>query len=164
MKIRGTDFVMYPVSDLAKAAQFYRETLGLSQEVYSEPWQWAEFDCGNVTLALHGGAKPAEEMTGGQIARAVEDIHVTGAELKSQGARVLGEPTYYPVCWALKVLDPDGGARPSRSPPSASRRRAGEGGTAPERFLSSGRVFSAGDRTWLGRHPRAGAGEPAGLR
>ncbi|MGA2281362.1 MAG: VOC family protein, partial [Verrucomicrobiota bacterium] len=38
MKIRGTDFVMYPVSDLARAAKFYREVLGLPQEVYSEEW------------------------------------------------------------------------------------------------------------------------------
>ena len=35
MKIRGTDFVMYLVSDLARAASFYRDILGLSQEVYS---------------------------------------------------------------------------------------------------------------------------------
>jgi len=33
MKIRGTHFVMYPVSDLAKAATFYREVLDLRQEL-----------------------------------------------------------------------------------------------------------------------------------
>ena len=60
MKIRGTDFVVYQVSDLARAAAFYRETLGLPQEVFSEDDQWAEFNCGNVTLSLHGGTKPQE--------------------------------------------------------------------------------------------------------
>jgi Glyoxalase/Bleomycin resistance protein/Dioxygenase superfamily len=56
MKIRGTDFVMFPVSDLARAAKFYREVLGLPQEIYSEEWQWAEFNCGNVILSLKGWA------------------------------------------------------------------------------------------------------------
>jgi predicted enzyme related to lactoylglutathione lyase len=108
MKIRGIDFVMYQVSDLAKAAQFYRETLGLRQEMYSEEWHWAEFNCGNVTLALHGGVKLPEAVIGGRIAFAVEDIHAAYDELKSKGARVLGEPKDYSVCWAVEVLDPDG--------------------------------------------------------
>jgi len=108
MKILGTDFVMYQVSDLATAARFYRETLGLPQEVYSEEWQWAEFNCGNVTLSLHGGVKLSKEITGGRIALAVEDIHAAYAELKDKGAHVLSGPTDYSVCWALEVLDPDG--------------------------------------------------------
>ena len=51
MKVRGTDFVMYQVSDLARAARFYRETLGLSQTLYSEEWQWAELK-GKGALAV----------------------------------------------------------------------------------------------------------------
>ena len=44
MKTRGVDFVMYQVSDLARAASFYRQVLGLPQEVYSDEGQWAELD------------------------------------------------------------------------------------------------------------------------
>ena len=98
MKIRGTDFVMYQVSDLGTAARFYRETLGLPQEMYSEEWKWAEFNCGNVTLSLHGGVKLPKEITGGRIALAVEDIHAASAELKGKGARVLSGPTDHSVC------------------------------------------------------------------
>ena len=108
MKIHGTDFVMYQVSDLARAAKFYRETLGLSQEVYSEEWQWAEFNCGNVTLSLHGGLKLPEQIAGGRIALAVDDVHAACAELKSKGVRVVGEPVDHSVCCAVEVLDPDG--------------------------------------------------------
>jgi len=108
MKIRGVDFIMYPVSDLANAARFYRETLGLTQEIYSEEWQWAEFNCGNVTLALKGGEPAQEPRAGGRIALAVEDIHGVFAELKSKGARVLGEPIDYSGCQAFELLDPDG--------------------------------------------------------
>jgi len=108
MKIRAIDFVMYQVSDLANAARFYRDTLGLPQTLYNEEWQWAEFNCGNVTLALHGGVKLPQVITGGRVALAVEDIHAAYAELKSKGVRVQGEPTDYKVCWAVEVLDPDG--------------------------------------------------------
>jgi predicted enzyme related to lactoylglutathione lyase len=108
MKIRGTDFVMYQVSDLAAAARFYRDILGLPQELYGEEWQWAEFNCGNVTLGLHGGVKLPKKIAGGRIALAVEDIHAAYDELKKRGARIVGEPHDYRVCWALEVLDPDG--------------------------------------------------------
>lgn len=108
MKIRGTDFVMFEVTDVARAARFYRETLGLTQEVYDEESQWAEFNCGNVTLSLHGGVKLTEGTAGGQIALAVEDVQAAYAEVRSKGAHVAGEPTDYGVCQAVQVLDPDG--------------------------------------------------------
>jgi catechol 2,3-dioxygenase-like lactoylglutathione lyase family enzyme len=108
MKIRGTDFVMYQVSDLARAAAFYRETLGLPQETYSEEWKWAEFNCGNVTLALNSGVQLPEVIAGGRIALAVDDVFAVAAELKAKGVRFVIEPTDYTVCHAAAVLDPDG--------------------------------------------------------
>lgn len=99
---------MYPVSDLARAARFYREVLGLPQEVYGEEWQWAEFDCGNLTLALKGGEKLPEVIVGAHVALAVDDIHAAHEELRKKGVRILSEPHDYGVCCAMKVLDPDG--------------------------------------------------------
>jgi predicted enzyme related to lactoylglutathione lyase len=110
MKIRGTDFVMYQVSDLARAAKFYRETLGLPQEVYSEECQWAEFNCGNITLSLNGGVALPDVIAGGRIALAVDDVFAAGSMLKSQGVRFATEPTDYSVCHAATILDPDGNA------------------------------------------------------
>jgi catechol 2,3-dioxygenase-like lactoylglutathione lyase family enzyme len=107
MKIRGTDFVMVQVSDLGRAAAFYREALGLPQELYSDQWQWAEFNAGNVTLALHGGVELPEKIAGGRIALAVDDVLAACAELKVKGVRV-GEPADYSVCQAVEVFDPDG--------------------------------------------------------
>jgi predicted enzyme related to lactoylglutathione lyase len=108
MKIHGTDFVMYPVSDLARSADFYRDVLGLPQKLYSEEWKWAEFDCGNITLALNGGEILPEVITGGRIALAVEDIHAAYEEMKKRGVRVVSEPHDYSVCRAMEILDPDG--------------------------------------------------------
>jgi catechol 2,3-dioxygenase-like lactoylglutathione lyase family enzyme len=68
VKIRGTDFVRFEVSDLAAAARFYRDVLGLAPHVYSEEYQWAEFDCGNVLILHHradgtfGQNRPSTEM------------------------------------------------------------------------------------------------------
>jgi len=108
MNTRGADLVMYVVSDLARAASFYREVLGLAQEVYSDEWHWAEFNCGNITLALKGGEKLPEARSGGRIALAVQNIHTAYEELKKKGVRVLSEPRDHPVCWAMEILDPDG--------------------------------------------------------
>lgn len=107
MKIRGTDFVKFQVTDLARAAAFYRETLGLEQEIYDEESQWAEFDCGNVTLSLQGKSALPGGTGGGRIALAVEDVNAACAELKRKGAR-FGEPVDYGVCQAAEVPDPDG--------------------------------------------------------
>jgi predicted enzyme related to lactoylglutathione lyase len=108
MKIKGTDFVLYHVSDLATAARFYRELLGLPQITFSEEWQWAEFSCGNVTLALKGGEKPSTKPAGNRISLAVDDIHSACAELQKLGVSVVREPTDYSVCWAMEIRDPDG--------------------------------------------------------
>jgi predicted enzyme related to lactoylglutathione lyase len=108
MRIRGVDFVMYQVSDLARAATFYRDVLGLPQEVYGEESQWAEFDCGNVTLSLKGDCQLPETISGGGLALAVDDIHAAASELNKKGVRIVSGPTNYEVCWAMEILDPDG--------------------------------------------------------
>ena len=110
MKIRGTDFVLYRVSNIARAARFYREILGLPQEVYSEAEQWAEFNCGNVTLSLMGGAKLPKKTSGGRMALAVKNVRAVHAELKKKKVRVLKAPRDYSVCWAMEIADPDGNA------------------------------------------------------
>ena len=107
MKIRGADFFAYLVSDLKRSAGFYRNTLGLSQTEYKEEWQWAEFDCGNATLTLYGGAKLPDVVLGGRIALSVDDIHEAHQTLKERGAEILKPPYELSGCWHLEILDPD---------------------------------------------------------
>ena len=105
MKIRGVDFVMYPVADMARAVAFYRDVLGLRQELDSP--EWVEFDCGNVTLALmKSDAGDARRV--GRVALAVENIDAAYAELKKRGIAGLKEPTDFGVCRAIEIADPDG--------------------------------------------------------
>lgn len=108
MKIRGTDFVRVPVSDLDTAARFYREVLGLTEEMLNHEYQWAEFSAGNVTLALHGGQSPPPPGTGACVALAVENLPAAYAELTAAGVRLGGPPQDWGVCQSLEVFDPDG--------------------------------------------------------
>ena len=106
MKIRGTDFVMFQIADMPEAVRFYRDTLGLTQEVDTE--DFAEFNCGNVTLSLLRGDKLPGKNAVGHIALAVDDVQAAYVELKEKGARLEGEPVDYGCCKAVTAQDPDG--------------------------------------------------------
>ncbi len=108
MHIRGTDFVMFQVSDLSRAVAFYRDVLGLPCELESSEYQWAEFDCGNVTLSLHGHALTDGARGGGKIALAVSDVAAAFEELKQKGVHLKSPPVDNGCCWHLEVQDPDG--------------------------------------------------------
>jgi len=108
MKIRGTDFVMFAVSDLDRAVKFYRDVLGLPQEVYSTEWQWAEFNCGNVTLSLKGGESVPKAGSGGHIALAVDDVQAACEDLKRRGVRVGKGVQDFECCQTVEIFDPDG--------------------------------------------------------
>ena len=108
MKILGADFVAYLVSDLDRAVAFYRDILGLPMEVYKKEWDWAEFDCGNITLTLYAGARLPDVVLGGRIALAVANIQAAYEELKARGdVRILKPPYELSYCWHLEILDPD---------------------------------------------------------
>jgi catechol 2,3-dioxygenase-like lactoylglutathione lyase family enzyme len=111
MHVHGVDFVMFPVSDLERAARFYRETLGLRQDLFNTEFQWAEFDCGNVTLALKGGAVEAHpRVARSRIALAVDDDAAACDELRAQGVPIVNGPVDYHVCLSAEIHDPDGNA------------------------------------------------------
>lgn len=108
MKIRSVDFVLFHVSDLALTVRFYRDVLGLAPTICSEADHWAEFDCGNVTLALKGGEVLVESGTGARVVLGVADIDLAATELVAQRVRLLKPLTDYGVCRAIEFLDPDG--------------------------------------------------------
>ena len=99
--IAGIDFVSLPVSDMARARAFYRDTLGLTPVAPpGEAWDefdaaenggvstvdaWVEFDLGDgPALALVDAAAygmPADPVTAGSLAIAVADFEGMGVEL-----------------------------------------------------------------------------------
>ena len=112
MEVRGTDFVVYQISDLDRSIAFYRDTLGLELEAVIEEVGWAEFSVQPTTLALSDpakhqpGAKPRPG--GASIFLAVDDVGAALDELRAKDVPVILEAFESPVCWLAVVADPDG--------------------------------------------------------
>lgn len=108
MPIRGIDFIYYPVQDMARAAAFYRDVLGLRlTEAFGD--QWFEFDAGGVTVALDA----SQDMPMGQglrpaAALACDDLDDVLRIVRDSGAQVIVEPVEPGSCRFAVVADPEG--------------------------------------------------------
>jgi methylmalonyl-CoA/ethylmalonyl-CoA epimerase len=79
------------VHDIARAEQFYRDTLGF-RHLFSFPPKMAFFDCGGIRLYLGVAEKPEFDHPGSVIYYKVDDINATYETLKSRGVAFEGEP------------------------------------------------------------------------
>jgi len=107
------DFVSVPVRDLARAKDFYENTLGLPLSPHSGN-RWVEFDLENVTIAL-----VSPEALGPQflesfhpnsvpIAFRVDDVEETKRELERKGVVFANDLIDSGVCHIAPFRDPDG--------------------------------------------------------
>jgi catechol 2,3-dioxygenase-like lactoylglutathione lyase family enzyme len=107
--VERTDFVSVPVTDMERAARFYRETLGLEQ--VSERG-FPEFQLGdNVSVYLVRMEDIGSQFTAphsAHIALRVPDVADTRAELESRGVAFEGETLDTGVCHMAFFRDPDG--------------------------------------------------------
>ncbi len=112
MSIRGTDFVYYQSSNMEKSIEFYRDILGLEMYGYFEDFKWAEFNAGNVTLAVNDPSSFDPNATaqsgGAAVALAVEDVEATMKELAAKGITPTMPMQESPVCHFASIEDPDG--------------------------------------------------------
>jgi predicted enzyme related to lactoylglutathione lyase len=105
-------FTCYPVTDMARARNFYEAVLGLKSTVtYGTPggMQWTEYDIGTSTLALGCGApdwRPRED--GPALALEVEDFDAAIAHLRAQHVKFKIEPMPTPVCHMAFIYDSEG--------------------------------------------------------
>lgn len=110
MKILEFSFVAYPVTDIARARDFYEGTLGLTRPAKPTDHEsaWFEYEIGPHTLSIgkHPTMKPSSD--GPCVALEVEDFDAAVARLKERNARFLMEPIQTPVCRMALILDPDG--------------------------------------------------------
>jgi predicted enzyme related to lactoylglutathione lyase len=103
-------FTMYPVKDMARAEQFYRETLGLGPSTGSVKHGWVEFDLpggGCIALTVHAQAEPSGK-EGGTIAFEVSDLDRLIAELKAKNVNFLATDIQSPVCRMAMCTDSEG--------------------------------------------------------
>ena len=108
--ISGVDFVCIPAQDFDSITSFYGETLGLP---FVKRWgsrDGAEYQAGNLTLAIvrtedFGATFSPNAMP---IALQVDDVEVAREHLAAQGVRFVTEAFDSGVCWQAICLDPDG--------------------------------------------------------
>jgi predicted enzyme related to lactoylglutathione lyase len=108
--ITGVDFVSVPTRDLARAMEFYGETLGLRRSVYIEGRPFAEFETGNLTLTVMDPEKMGlpYATNPNHFALHVEDVAAARAELEAKGVEFQGEIFDTGVCHMGFFSDPDG--------------------------------------------------------
>ena len=112
MSIRGTDFVYYQTSNIEKAIEFYRDTLGMELYGYFEEVKWAEFNAGNATFAINDPSAfdpNAKAQSGGaSVAFSVDNVEEFVEQLEAKGVTVTIPTNETPVCHFACISDPDG--------------------------------------------------------
>ncbi len=112
MKVTAFAYTCYPVTDIARARNFYEKLLGLKP---ATAWEgegkgWIEYELGDSCLAIANGFgddwKPGAQ--GPAMVLEVADIAGATAELKAAGVKFKLEPTEFPPCHLAVALDPDG--------------------------------------------------------
>ena len=101
------------VSDIVRATDFYRDTLGM-RFLFSAPPGMSFFDCGGVRLMLTVPEPGRDESKSSSVIYyTVEDVRQATESLKSRGVRFIDEPhvihstdTY--DLWMSFFTDPDG--------------------------------------------------------
>jgi len=110
MDVERVDFVSVLTRDIARAKEFYGETLGLPIE--SEGESDLEFTLGQVTLDVFDPSsigQPFAPSSAG-IAIRVADVAAARAELEAKGVEFDGEISHTKVCDMAFFKDPDGNA------------------------------------------------------
>ena len=111
--VTGVDFVSLGTQDLARAVEFYGETLGLKRSVYVPERNFAEFETGTVTISLIDPVKMGSgefRPTASHIALRVDDVPAARAALEERGVQFQGDVFDTSVCHMAFFADPDGNA------------------------------------------------------
>ena len=110
--ITGTDFITVSTKDFEAAIAFYGEVLGLPLSKRWGDMPAAEFETGNLTIAvMQSDAFGLEARTNNHpIELRVEDFEAARTELQSRGIEFKGETLDSGVCYQAFFKDPDGNA------------------------------------------------------
>jgi predicted enzyme related to lactoylglutathione lyase len=108
--ITGVDFVAVPAKDFDTSVQFYGEVLGLPFVKRWGEMPGAEFQAGNLTLAVMDPTAFGQEFRphGLPIALQVDDVAAARAHLEAQGVTFTADTIDSGVCHQAIFLDPAG--------------------------------------------------------
>jgi len=83
--------ILIPVTDLARATAFYRDTLGM-RFLFEVPQRMAFFDCGGIRLMLGVPEPNAEPVGAGMLYYKVDDIQAASRALVERGVTTINGP------------------------------------------------------------------------
>jgi catechol 2,3-dioxygenase-like lactoylglutathione lyase family enzyme len=130
--ITGTDFITVATTDFDAAVAFYRGVLGLPESKRWGRMPAAEFETGNLTIAVMQSDAFGLEFRPNNhpIELRVDDFAAARAELESRGVAFKGETIDSGVCYQAHFEDPDGNALAihHRYAPAAATQADGEPG------------------------------------
>jgi catechol 2,3-dioxygenase-like lactoylglutathione lyase family enzyme len=108
MQVEQVDFVSVLTQDIARAKEFYGDTLGLPLETEGE--NDLEFTLGQVTLDVFDPSSIGQDFapTPAGIAIRVPDVAASRAELEAKGVEFDGDIVDTGVCHFAFFKDPDG--------------------------------------------------------
>ncbi len=108
--ITGTDFITVATKDFDAAVEFYGGVLGLPESKRWGKLPAAEFETGNLTIAvMQSDAFGLEARANNHpIALHVDDFQAAHDELESRGIVFRGETLDSGVCYQAFFQDPDG--------------------------------------------------------
>jgi predicted enzyme related to lactoylglutathione lyase len=110
--VTGVDFIGLPTRDLARAVEFYGQTLGLPCSAHRPERHHAEFETGNLTINVMNAERMGLEhhTFSNPLALHVDDVAQARAELEGRGVEFQGETFDTGVCHMAFFRDPDGNA------------------------------------------------------
>jgi predicted enzyme related to lactoylglutathione lyase len=108
--VSGVDFVCVPTADFDASCAFYGDVLGLPQIDRYGQMPGAEFQAGNLTLAIMEPTAFGQEFRTHAlpIALQVDDVDAARAHLEEQGVRFVTETFDSGVCHQAIFVDPAG--------------------------------------------------------
>jgi catechol 2,3-dioxygenase-like lactoylglutathione lyase family enzyme len=107
--VQGIDYIRVPVTDIDEARRFYGEILGLPPGP-TQHEDWAEYQAGNVTLAVMTPETHDYEFTPlphGTIGLGVSDVAAAKERLEAAGVEV-NDVWDSGVCRGANLRDPAG--------------------------------------------------------
>jgi catechol 2,3-dioxygenase-like lactoylglutathione lyase family enzyme len=110
--ITGTDFITVATKDFDAAIGFYGGVLGLAESKRWGQMPAAEFETGNLTIAVMQSDAFGLEFRANNhpIELRVDDFEAARDELESRGVEFGGETIDSGVCYQAFFEDPDGNA------------------------------------------------------
>ena len=108
--ITGVDFVTVPAKDFEESVHFYGEVLGLPAGKRWGEMPGAEFQAGNLTLAVMDPTAFGQEFKphGLPIAFQVDDVPAAREQLEARGVKFVTDLIDSGVCHQAIFLDPAG--------------------------------------------------------